>query len=172
MTDLFRDLADAGPPRALSRGLWGRRAVMTALAAVALLALLDVFGQRTSRSVAAGDAATLTVRAPATLRGGLLYQSRVEIVARRAIDHPRLVLADGWFEGMQVSSITPDPDGQTTRGSDVVLSFPALSAGERTTIRMQFQVDPTSVGRRSYDLELDDAETPLARVDRTLTILP
>jgi hypothetical protein len=172
MTDLFRDLADAAPPRALGRGLWGRRLVMTVLAAIALLGLLDVFGQRTSRSVAAGDGASVTVRAPATVRGGLLFESRVEIVARRAIDHPRLVLANGWVEGMQVSSITPNPDGQATRGNDVVLSFPALSAGEHTTIWMQFQVNPTNVGHRSYDLELDDAETPVARVHRTLTILP
>jgi hypothetical protein len=172
VTDLFRDLADGDEPRALNRGLWARRAVMTVLAVVALLGLLDVFGQRTSRSAAAGDAATLAVRAPATVRGGLLFESRVEIVARRAIDHPRLLLADGWIEGMQVNSITPDADGQTVRDGDLVLSYPALSAGDRMTIRLQFQVNPTNVGHRSYDVELDDAETPLARVDRSLTVLP
>jgi hypothetical protein len=172
VTDLFRDLAEGAEPRALSRGLWARRVAMTVLGVIALLALLDVFGQRTSRSVAAGDTATLAVRAPATVRGGLLFQSRVEIVARRAIDHPRLLLADGWIEGMQVNSVTPDPEGEALRDGRLVLSFPALRAGERLTIRMQFQVNPTNIGHRSYDLELDDAETPLARVDRSLTVLP
>jgi hypothetical protein len=172
VTDLFRDLADGATPRALSRGLWARRAAMTVLAVIALLGLLDIFGQRTSRSAAAGEAATLSVRAPATVRGGLLFQSTIQITARRAIDHPRLVLADGWIDGMQVNSITPDADGQTVRGGDLVLSYPTLSAGERMTIRMQFQVNPTNVGHRSYDLELDDAEQPLTRVDRTITVLP
>jgi hypothetical protein len=172
VTDLFRDLAEGAEPRALSRGLWARRATMTVLVAIALLGLLDVFGQRTSRSAAAGDGATLAVRAPKAVRGGLLFESTVQITARRAIDHPRLLLADGWIEGMQVNSITPDADGQTVRGDDLVLSYPSLDAGARMTIRLQFQVNPTNVGHRSYDLELDDAETPLARVDRTLTVLP
>jgi hypothetical protein len=172
MTDLFRDLADAAPPRALSRGLWARRAVMVVVGAVALLGLLDVYSQRTSRSVAAGDAAALVVRAPKTLRGGLLFESRVEIVARRAIDHPRLVFADGWVEGMQISSISPQPETEATRAGRLVMTFPALSTGERSTIWLEFQVNPTNIGHRSYAVELDDAEHALARVDRTITILP
>jgi len=172
MTELFRDLAEGDPPRALSRGLWARRAAMTVFTAVVVVALLDVLGQRTTRSSAAGPAATLSLRAPKVVRGGLLFESKVEIAARRAIDHPRLVLADGWVEGMQVNSVSPDAEGATARGDDVVLSFPALRAGERRTIRLQFQVNPTNIGHRSYDLELDDAEAPLARVGRTLTILP
>jgi hypothetical protein len=172
MAELFDDLAGAAPPRALGRGLWARRAVMVVVGAVALLGLLDVFGQRTSRSVAQGDGAALTLRAPKTVRGGLLFESRVEIVAQQAIAHPRLVLADGWIAGMQVNSISPDPESEAARGDKVVLTFPALSAGERSTVVLQFQVNPTNVGHRSYDLELDDAERPLARVDRTLTILP
>jgi hypothetical protein len=37
---------------------------------------------------------------------------------------------------------------------------------------MQFQVNPVNVGRRSYDVELDDADRPVARVERTITVLP
>jgi hypothetical protein len=37
---------------------------------------------------------------------------------------------------------------------------------------MQFQVNPTNVGRRSQDVELYDDTTVLARVDRTVTIYP
>jgi hypothetical protein len=172
MTTLFRDLAAGDEPRALNRGLWARRVAMTLLVLVALLALLDVFGQRTSRTSATGAAATVALRAPATVRGGLLFQSTVEISARRDLDHPRLVLARGWTDGMQVNSISPDPESQAARDDRLVLTYPALSAGERMTVRLQFQVDPTSVGRRPYDLELDDAETPVTRVHRTITVLP
>jgi hypothetical protein len=172
MTTLFRHLADGAEPRALSRGLWARRVTMAILALVSVLALIDVFGQRATRTLAAGDAATLALRAPKTVRGGLLFQSTVEVVARRDLEHPRLLLADGWVQGMQVSSISPDPESQVARGDDLLLTFPALAAGRRMTIRMQFQVDPTNVGRRSYDLALDDAETPVARIDRTITVLP
>jgi hypothetical protein len=176
MTTLFRELAEGDEPRALTRGLWARRAVLTILAIAVLLALLDVFGQRASRTEAAGGgdgAATLALRAPDTVRGGLLFQSTIEIAARRDLDHPRLVLARGWTDGMQVNSISPDAESQAQRAGDrLVLTYPALAAGDELTIRLQFQVDPTHVGRRPYDVELDDAETSVARVHRTITTLP
>jgi hypothetical protein len=172
MTELFEDLARAGPPRALRGGLWARRIVVLVLTLVVALALLDVFGQRESRSAATGTAATLSLDAPATVRGGLLFQARFTIAARKAIEHPRLVLGEGWVEGLQISSISPEPESQTSRDGALVLSYPALAAGHHSTIWVQFQVDPTNVGRRSFDLELDDAEQPLTRLDRSLTVLP
>ena len=47
-----------------------------------------------------------------------------------------------------------------------------MDGGDLLRIWFQFEVDPTNVGRRSYTLELDDAERPLARIPRTLTVLP
>jgi hypothetical protein len=37
---------------------------------------------------------------------------------------------------------------------------------------MQFQVNPTNVGRRSQDVGLYDGDTALVSVDRTVTIFP
>ena len=37
---------------------------------------------------------------------------------------------------------------------------------------MQFEVNPTSAGHRSYGLELDDAETKIAAIDRHITVFP
>lgn len=172
MTDLFRDLAAAPESSALTRGLWARRVTMTVLLAVAVAALLGVFGQVTSTSTATGAAATLVVDAPETVRGGLFFQSRVDVRATRDLEHPRLVFADGWLEGMQVNSIEPSPVGEASRDGRLVLSYDKLAAGDRLTIWLQFEVDPTSTGRRSYDLALEDATTPVASVRRTITVLP
>src|SRR3954468_16938017 len=86
--------------RSTSVGLWVRRAVLSLFAVIVVLALLDVFGQGTSDSVAPGPAATVRVVAPDTLRGGLLFQTRVEIRVLRDIELPRIVLDRGWLEGM------------------------------------------------------------------------
>jgi hypothetical protein len=173
MPDSFQSLAAGAEPSALNGGLWARRVVMAVLAVVAVLALLNAFGQRASTSTATGQGATLGLRAPTTIRGGLLFESRVDIVAQRTLEHPRLVLDSGWIEGMQVNSITPDAESQASRDGDrTVLSFPALQQGRRMRIWLQFQVDPTSVGHRPYGLELDDAETRVARLERDITVLP
>jgi hypothetical protein len=52
------------------------------------------------------------------------------------------------------------------------LSYDKLSAGDRMTIWFQFQVDPTAPGRRDLSVELDDAEQPIARIPRKLTVMP
>ncbi|MFN2470636.1 MAG: hypothetical protein ABR583_06540 [Gaiellaceae bacterium] len=37
---------------------------------------------------------------------------------------------------------------------------------------LHFQVNPTNVGRHPADVELHDGETPLLRLDRTVTVFP
>jgi hypothetical protein len=170
MTELFSELPVDDRGNAI--GLAARRAVLTAFAAFSLLALWGLFGQRESESVATGPGVTLRLSAPDTVRGGLFFQSRVDVRATDAIEHPRLVLDEGWVEGMQVNSIEPSPESEAGRDGRVVLSYGRLDPGDRLRIWLQFEVDPTNVGRRSYDLELDDAERPLARIDRTITVLP
>jgi hypothetical protein len=171
MTELFADVA-AKPDGTGRVGLWTRRALVSLLALAGLLGLLDVFGQGTSETAATGPAATLRVSAPRAVRGGLFFQSRVEIRARRAVDHLRLVLDDGWVEGMQFNSTEPAPVSEASRDGRVVLSYDSLAAGDRLVVWMQFEVNPTNVGKRSYGIELDDAVQPLARVRRDITIFP
>jgi hypothetical protein len=62
--------------------------VIALFAVIALLALLDRFGQGTSESATVGPAASLRVLAPGTVRGGLLFQSRIEIRALRDVKAP------------------------------------------------------------------------------------
>jgi hypothetical protein len=153
-------------------GPWTRRAVVALFTLVAVLGLLNLFGQRTSDSTAAVPAVAMTLSAPRTVRGGLFFQARIDIRARQAIQHPRLVLNDGWFEGMQFNSTEPQAAGEAGRDGKVVLSYDSLAAGDHLRIWVQFEANPTSVGTRSFGLELDDATTPVARIARDITVLP
>jgi hypothetical protein len=114
----------------------------------------------------------MVVSAPSTVRGGLFFQTTIEITAEAPVEHPRLVLDEGWLEGMQVNSIEPAADSESSRDGRLVLSYGALERGDRLKVWMQFQVDPTQAGRRSRGVELDDGTQRLARVDRELMVLP
>jgi hypothetical protein len=170
MPDTFADVAKDS--RGVRLALWVRRAVLVVFAFVVALALLNRFGQRPAQRTARAPAATMTLTAPETVRGGLFFQSRLDIRAAQAIEHPRIVLARGWVEGMQVNSIEPAPVGEATRDGRVVLSYDALEAGDLLSVWLQFEVNPTNVGRRSYAVELDDAERPVARLLPTIRSLP
>ncbi len=172
MTELFERVAQRPESRSLTRGLWARRAVMAVFALVALAALIGVFGQRSSATSSSSPRASVTVEAPRVVRGGLFFQARVDVRAAQDVEHPRLVLGAGWTDGVQVNSVEPAAQSESSRDGRLVLSYDSLAAGDRLTVVAQFQVNPTQPRRRDFSVEVDDAETPVARVHRTLTVLP
>jgi hypothetical protein len=171
----YPDHLDPGRHRdAQGRGyqLWARRVVLTAFVALIVLALLNVFGQRSLTSRAAGAVARLEVRGPTTVRGGLLFQERITVRALQQIKSPELVLSQGWADGLQINTIEPQPQTESSRDGKLVLSLDPMSAGDKIELFVDYQVDPTHVGNTDMAVELDDRSVPLVRLSRTLTSFP
>jgi hypothetical protein len=152
--------------------LGARWIVLGLLTAISLAALLNVFGQQAGTSSAAGDAAELQVFAPDALRGGLFFEGRFTVTATEELEDVVLAFGPGWAENMHINTIEPAPIEETGRDGRLRFHFGPLGAGERLVLYMQFQVNPTNVGRRSADVELYDGDTPIAKVEHTLTIFP
>jgi hypothetical protein len=155
-----------------ARSPWWRRLLLTCIAVLPVLALLNVFGQDPSTTSAAGPNATLSVTAPARLRSGLIFQVRVKVVARQEIKQLQLDFDEGWWESMSVNSIQPEPSNQNSHDGQLVLSYGSLPAGKTLVCWIYFQVNPTNVGERREDVALEDGSQLLARVHRSLTIFP
>jgi hypothetical protein len=152
--------------------LGARWIVLGLLTAVSVAALFNVVGQEAHTTTASGDAAELQVFAPDALRGGLFFEGRFTVTANDPLEDVVLVLAPGWAENMHINTIEPAPAEETGRDGDLRLQFGPLGAGERLVVYMQFQVNPTNVGRRSADVELYDGDRLITSVERTLTIYP
>jgi hypothetical protein len=159
-------------PPGITRALWTRRAFLLLFGAFALAGLLNVFGQQPADSGASSPAARMTLSAPKVVRGGLLFQARLDIRAVQRIQDPRLVLDEGWFEGMQFNSMEPQGQSESPRDGKVEFTYDTLEAGDLLRVWVQFQANPPQPGRRSFAVELDDATTPVARIDRKITVLP
>src|SRR4051812_15723040 len=86
VAELFAELPD--DDRGQRVGLIARRVVMTLLVAIALVALSGAFGQRATSSTDMGSAATLRLEAPATVRGGIFFQARIDVDAVRTVGEP------------------------------------------------------------------------------------
>jgi hypothetical protein len=152
--------------------VWVRRAVLALLAALPLVALFNVFGQRPATSEAATPAASLAVYAPTSVRGGLLYEARFHVQAKRELKDARLVLDPGWLEGTQVNTIEPSPVGEASSNGRLALDLGHVPAGQKYLLFMQFQVNPTNVGHRSRDVSLYDGERKLLTVHGAVTVFP
>jgi hypothetical protein len=114
----------------------------------------------------------LSVDAPPHLRGGLLFQARFEIHAKRRIAHPKLVLSSGWLDAMTLNTVEPSPLSESSGDDGLSMSFEALPAGHMLIVWTDWQVNPTNVGRRSQDVSLFDGSEPIAFADRTVTVFP
>jgi len=154
------------------RGVWIRRALLALIALIAGLALLNIFGQRPRTDTATSDAATLSVYSPDHVRGGLLFTTRYTVEARRRLERPTLTLDSGWVEGMQVNSVTPQPRSESSKNGDIVLRLNDIAAGTKAVYFIEFQVNPTNIGRRSQNVQLTAAGQQTLTLDRDITILP
>ena len=149
-----------------------RRVVVTLLALLLLAGLLNVFGQRPQTTEAAAAAASLKVYAPSRVRGGLYYEARFTVTARRHLEDATLVLDSGWAEGITINTVEPSPVGEASRDGKLAFELGHIPAGTSYIFFLQQQVNPTNVGRRSQDVALYDGETFLTSVDRSITVFP
>jgi hypothetical protein len=151
---------------------WVRRSLIALIAVLPLLALLDIFGQQPQRIEAQAPAAALTLSTPTHIRGGLLYQSKINVVARQRLAQPKIVLDQGFLNGLTVNTIEPQASQELNRDGRLVLEYDAIAAGERLTVWIQYQVNPTTVGSRTQRIELDDGQTPITTITRHTTSFP
>lgn len=152
--------------------LWVRRGLLGLLALFILAALLNVFGQQPTTYRASAPEATLEVSVPHAIRGGLLWQSRFTVTATEELKHATLVLGEGWLENNTVNTIEPAPLGEGSRNGSLTLDLGHIPKGQRHVLYMQFQTNPTNVGRHRADVQLEDGERLLLSLHRTLTVLP
>jgi hypothetical protein len=137
------------------------------------LAAGNALGQQPSRFTAANPAATIAVSTPERVRGGLIFQTRVDVSARTTIQKPTLVLDGGWFDGMTLNSTQPGPATQAARGSAVTFAYPRLAAGARMSVWFEWSVNPTNLAwSRPEVLRLDDGTRPILTVSPSVTVLP
>jgi hypothetical protein len=151
---------------------WLRRGLLGLIALVLVLALFDVFGQETSTTRAEAGAATLSVSAPGAVRGGLLFQARITTEVHTDLRDATLVLNQAWVDGLTVNTIEPSPLNEASRDGSLAFDLGHLPAGSKHVLYLDYQVNPTTVGSRTLRLELQDGETPVTSLERTLRILP
>jgi hypothetical protein len=152
--------------------IWVRRGLLAFVGVVPLLALFNVFGQHPSTAIVEAPAATLKLYSPTSLRGGLIYMARFDVHARQDLKSATLVLDQGWAESITINTIEPSPVGEASKNGRLSLELGHIPAGQKYTLFMDFQVNPTNVGRQSQDVELDDGDTRILTLDRDVTVFP
>jgi hypothetical protein len=152
--------------------IWIRRGLFALLPVVALLALLNLFGQTPVSITESGNGATLKLLAPPRVRSGVLYEARFHITAQRDLKQATLVLGPGWLESMTLNTIEPSPVNEGSSNGNLTLDLGHIPAGGSHLLFLQFQTNPTNVGHRSAPVTLLDGDEKLLEIHRSITIFP
>jgi hypothetical protein len=151
---------------------WLPRVGVVVFAVFLAFGLASVFGQKVETTTAEAASADLEVKAPNAARPGLVYEVQFTITAKEALAQPALVLDSGWFDGFTINTMSPDQTSWIQRDGRNVLSYPSIAAGDELVVRFQYSVNPTTFGRRSHRVVLQDGGSPIASVDHDLTVFP
>ena len=151
---------------------WIRRAFILLLFAIAVVALAGLFGQETKHTTVQSPAASMTLSSPTKVRGGLYFQTKITVVARQNLAAPKIVLNDGFFDGLTLNTSEPQPSQEINRNGRIAFDYDTLNAGQQLTLWLQYQVNPVTVGGRTQRVELDDGNTPVATIARDFRSFP
>lgn len=153
-------------------GQWLRHGFLLLLTIFVIAALLNAFGAKPQTEEAGATAATLKITAPERVRGGLLYQARLQIHANQAIGAPTLVFDKGWIEETTINTIQPEPAETTTDPKHLKLRYPPLPPGRTLDVFIALQANPNDVGTHNADVALYDAGEEIATIERTQLNFP
>ncbi len=166
------DLQRHAELRGRKRHVWWRWGALLVIAAIPVLGLLNVFGQRPQISRATSAQASLLLNSPSRVRGGLMFTTEIKITPQRKIRDGQLYLDKGWFQNMTLNGVSPQPSNQNAQGKWQTWDFGKMPANQTFTVWISWQVNPTNLGTRSQDLELYDGQHKVLLIHHTLTVFP
>jgi hypothetical protein len=153
-------------------GQWLRHGFLLLLTIFVVAALLNAFGAKPQTQEASAAAASLKITAPERVRGGLLYQARLQIHAKEAIGAPTLVFDKGWIEETTINTVQPEPAETTSDPKHLKLRYPPLTPGRTLNVYISLQANPNDVGTHDANVALYDADEEIASIDRTQVNFP
>jgi hypothetical protein len=151
---------------------WWRRLALVVIGIIPVVGLLNVFGQRAETTSATTDRASLLVRSPAHVRGGLMFTSEVVVTPHQDIHDGQLYFDNGWFRNMTLNGVTPQPSSDKAQGNWQVWDFGPMPSRQPFTVVISWQANPTNVGSHPQTLELYDGKTLIMTLHRTLLVFP
>jgi hypothetical protein len=149
-----------------------RRSGIVLFAAIPVLALANVFGQRPDTTSASGSAASLHVYAPTRVRSGIVYAARFTIDATQSLKKATLILDPGWAEQYTVNGLVPQPVSEGSDDGKLIFVLGHIPRGEHYTLFVSLQVNPTNIGHRGQRVWLYDGSRQLLLVKRTIAVWP
>ncbi len=129
--------------------VWGRRALVTALALLVLAGLLGLLGVRTTTTTAAGNGYRLSLEHASIARSGLDVPFEITVVTEgQFADQLTIALTGDYFDIYETQGFTPEPTESSRDGRILYLTFDTPD-GNTMVVDYDAYIQPASQQGRS-----------------------
>jgi hypothetical protein len=112
------------------------------------------------------------VTTPIVLRKGMLFETRLEVLPRRGIEHPEISITPSLWHETTINTVLPAGDTESYGAGGLRLAYPPLAAGERLEVKFDGQVNPAAFGGSRGEIGLYDGDRPLGTLPLHIRVLP
>jgi hypothetical protein len=142
------------------------------LGGIVLWGLSGFAGSRTHEHAADASALKLSVTTPSLIRNGELYETTIDVAARRRIGKLVIGVTPALWRETTVNSMTPAPADESSEGGLFRFVYGPVKAGDSFQVKIDLQINPSLFGDNAGRVVAFDGDERLAEVPLRLRVLP
>lgn len=143
------------------------------LGAILAAGLAGLFGgQSDPVREARANGTTLSIRAPTTLRNGMLFETVIEVTPTRSVGDLVIAVSDGLWREMTINTTMPAAQKESHAHGYQRFSFGKAAPGDVLRFKVDGQVNPPLFAGTSGEIAAFDGERKLVRLPVRIRVLP
>lgn len=143
------------------------------LGAILAASFTGVFGGADSPIIRErGEAGSLIVEAPATLRNGEFFEMHFAGVAHEALAKPTLAIESSYWQDLTINTMLPAPASESFEEGYFLFEFDPVEAGTVIRLKVDGQVNPPMFGGTQGTIAWRDGDRVLAETPVRLKVFP
>lgn len=148
-------------------------APLIALAALMIAGLAGLLGGHPSaRHQIETEDVIFRVTSPERLRNGMVFETLVEVEAKRPVQQLAVGISDGLWRDMTINTMIPAAETEDYRSGSHRFVFSELRPGDLFRFKVDGQINPPLLGQAKGDIAAWDGDRKLATINLQTKVLP
>jgi len=144
------------------------------LGAILAVGLAGLYGGMSDpvREARGDDGTILSVRAPETLRNGMLFETVIEVTPDKPVENLVLAVSDGLWHQMTINTVMPAAREESHERGFQRFSFGRMAAGDTLRFKVDGQINPPLLAGTDGEIAALDGKRELVALPMRIRVLP
>lgn len=129
-------------------------------------------GSRNHTHAVEASALRLRVATPSLIRNGEIYETTIDVGAKRRIDKLVIGVSPALWRETTMNAMTPAAAAESSEAGLFRFAYDKVEAGASFTVKIDLQINPTLFGNNAGVIVVFDGDERLAELPLNLRVLP